>query len=142
VVAAASAVLLGVLQGFTPGKYRRAAKVPYPNHYASAESIATAETPELKQSKYLFNCAQRAHANYLENLPFALVGLLVGGVRYPLTATGLGVGWLVSRVLYWRGYIREDKTNGAGRYAGGAFWGFQLGFLALLGKTAFDIITA
>jgi glutathione S-transferase len=123
------------------GRFRRAAQVPYPNHYASAESIAAA-TPELKQNKYLFNCAQRSHANYLENLPLVLTGLLVGGVNYPRLATAFGVGWMVSRLVYWRGYLRTDKTNGSGRAAGSMFWVFQLGFLGLLGKTAFDLITA
>ena len=56
-------------------KYRKAAKVPYPNAYASA-----AEAKENKD-KYLFNCAQRAHANFIEHHPQFLVGLLVGGIR-------------------------------------------------------------
>ena len=55
--------------------YRRAAKVPYPNAYASA-----VECRENKD-KYLFNCAQRAHGNFLEHQPSMLVGLLVGGLK-------------------------------------------------------------
>ncbi|KAL8774235.1 MAG: hypothetical protein Q9209_000986 [Squamulea sp. 1 TL-2023] len=42
------------------GSYRRAAKVPYPNAYATA-----AEAKESKD-KYLFNCAQRSHVQFLE----------------------------------------------------------------------------
>ena len=57
------------------GPYRRAAKVPYPNAYASA-----AECKESKE-KYLFNCAQRSHANFLEHQPQMLVGLLIGGLK-------------------------------------------------------------
>ncbi len=57
------------------GSFRKAAKVPYPIAYASA-----AESKESKE-KYLFNCAQRAHANYLEHYPQMLVGLMVGGLR-------------------------------------------------------------
>ena len=61
--------------GMNVGFYRRAAKVPYPNAYASA-----AECKENKE-KYLFNCAVRSHANYLEHQPQVLVGMLIGGLK-------------------------------------------------------------
>ena len=91
---------------------RAAAKVPYPNAYASA-----AEAAESKE-KYLFNCAQRAHANYLESLPTFLVSLFVAGLKYPVWSAGLGAAWCVMRVLYGIGYLRTDKPKGTGRYAG------------------------
>ncbi|MCJ1459892.1 hypothetical protein MMC28_010271 [Mycoblastus sanguinarius] len=56
-------------------KYRKAAKVPYPNAY-----VTHAEAKESKEN-YLFNCAQRSHANLLEHQPQMLVGLLVGGLK-------------------------------------------------------------
>ncbi|KAL9615707.1 MAG: hypothetical protein Q9204_008685, partial [Flavoplaca sp. TL-2023a] len=42
------------------GRFRKAAKVPYPNAYATPD--------QMKESKahYLFNCAQRSHATFLE----------------------------------------------------------------------------
>jgi glutathione S-transferase len=118
---------------------RRPAQVPYPNAYASAESIAAA-TPELKKAKYLFNCSQRAHANYMENMPMILVSLLTAGVDYPLAATALGVTWIGFRGVYWWGYMRPEATKGEKRSAGGLMWVAQLGLLGLMGKTAWDIV--
>ncbi|MCJ1276547.1 hypothetical protein MMC21_004353 [Puttea exsequens] len=48
-------------------RFRGRAKVPYPNAYATH-----AEAKEDKE-KYLFNCAQRAHANFLEHQPSFLI---------------------------------------------------------------------
>lgn len=56
-------------------KYRKRAEVPYPNAYATAT-----ETKDNK-AKYLFNCAQRSHATYLEHWPTMLVGLFAGGLK-------------------------------------------------------------
>ena len=84
------------------GPYRRAAKVPYPNAYASA-----AECKESKE-KYLFNCAQRSHANFLEHQPQMLVGLLIGGLKcmwfaYPFVL-----------LLSWEGEKAENWGEGEG----------------------------
>ena len=57
------------------GEYRRAAKVAYPNAYAT-----NAEAKEDK-AKYLFNCAQRAHVSFTEHWPSMLIGLLAGGLK-------------------------------------------------------------
>jgi glutathione S-transferase len=121
---------------------RRGAGVPYPHAYASAESIAAADTPELKKKKYLFNCAQRAHQNYLENMPMLLTSMLIGGARHPRFATVCGIGWIAFRLRYWFGYMREDKTDGSGRLQGATFWAFQTTLLGLLVKTACDFIVA
>jgi glutathione S-transferase len=141
VATAAAAIFLGVWHGFVSSRYRKPAQVRYPDCFASAESIAAA-APDLKQKKYLFNCAQRAHANYLENLPGVLTALMVGGALYPKTSAGLGAAWVVSRIAYTLGYLRADKTEGKGRSAGTSFFLFQLGLLGVMGKTAFDLITA
>ncbi|KAI4255065.1 MAG: hypothetical protein LQ352_002739, partial [Teloschistes flavicans] len=42
------------------GQYRRRAKVPYPNAYATAQEMKE------DRDKYLFNCAQRSHITFLE----------------------------------------------------------------------------
>ena len=123
------------------GGFRKRAKVGYPNHYASQESIE-ASTAEDKKAKYLYNCAQRAHGNFLENYSAAAICTLVGGVAYPLTAAALGSVWTVFRIMYATGYTRDDKTKGEGRLVGSGFWLAQLGLYGLVGKMAFDMITA
>ncbi|KAL8700398.1 MAG: hypothetical protein Q9201_005474 [Fulgogasparrea decipioides] len=105
------------------GKYRTAAKVPYPNAYATAQ-----EAKESKE-KYLFNCAQRSHTNFLEHQPQFLLSLLVSGLKFPLFSATMGLLWDIARVHYANGYLRPDKTNGAGRRAGFWFYGPQLGLL-------------
>jgi glutathione S-transferase len=132
---------LSTIQGIRVTILRAEAKVPYPNAYASAESIAAA-SGDKKMRMYIFNCAQRAHQNYLENLPILLTGVLVGGLRHPLIAVGLGVGWMVFRIVYFIGYTRTDKKDGIGRMQGASFWAFQFSLLGLLAKTAFDFVWA
>ncbi|MCJ1257993.1 hypothetical protein MMC24_005821 [Lignoscripta atroalba] len=98
---------------------RKAAKVPYPNAYAPASEADPAVSPP----KYLFNCAQRAHANYLENQPQVLISLLIAGLKYPVLSAGLGVAWCVGRLMYAWGYSRKGKDGkgvegGKGRLIG------------------------
>ena len=50
------------------------AKVPFPNAYASAEEA------KASKEKHVFNCAQRAHANFLEHWEIMLVGMGVSGI--------------------------------------------------------------
>ncbi|KAF2400790.1 membrane-associated proteins in eicosanoid and glutathione metabolism [Trichodelitschia bisporula] len=124
------------------GSFRKAAGVPYPNAYASAEQIATA-TPEKKQALYLFNCAQRSHGNLLENLHIFLPAMLLAGLKYPLPVAIAGGFWNVFRVLYAVGYTRKDKTNGSGRIVGGALASLlQLVLMGVVGKLGYDVIKA
>lgn len=58
--------------------FRKAAKVQYPNCYA------TDAEAKVDKAKYLFNCAQRAHANFLEHHPTFLASLLISGLSYPV----------------------------------------------------------
>lgn len=50
--------------------------------------------------------AQRAHANYTENLTPFLGSLLIAGLRYPIIAASLGGAWTVSRTVYAYGYAK------------------------------------
>ncbi|MCJ1436399.1 hypothetical protein MMC27_005778 [Xylographa pallens] len=77
-LAAASTSVLNLWLGLYVGNYRKAARVPYPNAYATATEAAASK------EKYLFNCAQRSHAQFLEQLPPFLVTLLVSGLKYPV----------------------------------------------------------
>ncbi len=47
------------------------------------------------------------------------MGLLVGGLRYPVLSAGLGLAWCAGRVAYTIGYCRKDKEQGKGRTIGG-----------------------
>ena len=108
-----ASVFLTYIHFSMTGAARRAAKVPYPNCYATAED-ATKDP-----AKFAFNCSQRAHSNFLEQLPVFFVSMLVGGLKYPVAMSAMGSVWLVGRVLYAWGY-RTSKHNstGQGRYKG------------------------
>ncbi|KAJ4350876.1 hypothetical protein N0V95_004324, partial [Ascochyta clinopodiicola] len=78
---AATTHLLSIWHGTRIAPFRHAARVPHPHCSASAETIASAPTPQEKRALYLFNCAQRAHYNFLENYTAALSALLLAGLR-------------------------------------------------------------
>jgi glutathione S-transferase len=78
--------------------YRRNAKVPYPKPYADSGDHSAADA-ETKKAQYLWNCAQRAHGNYLEVQPSVALSLLISGVQYPVTAAALGSVWIVGRYV-------------------------------------------
>jgi glutathione S-transferase len=140
---AASTFVLSVWHGARVTPLRKPAKVPYPNCYASAESIVTCDDPKEKEAKYIFNCAQRAHANFMENYPVALTGLLISGLKYPVASAVTGVVWTVSRIAYAIGYTRRDRTDGKGRYSGGLgglFWAAQITWLGMVGKMGLDLV--
>lgn len=57
----------------------------------------------------------RAHYNTLEWLPMFLVGLWLFALYWnELVAAGLGVVWIVGRVLYAQGYVAEASKRGPG----------------------------
>ena len=114
---------------------RKAAKVPYPNSYAPRAEA------EQELAKYRFNCAQRAHANLLENLPNFVIAALIAGLRFPAAAAMLGVAWSAGRVVYARGYASSTiAQKGDGRYRGIWFFGAQLGLFALAGWTVVSLV--
>ncbi len=127
--------LLAMAHVVITGSKRKAAKCPYPNGYASAQEM------KANPAAYQFNCAQRAHAHFMENAPQTMMSMLVAGVMYPNATALLGVGWLVSRGLFLYGYIYSSKEKGAGRYVGNGFWLAQGGLWALVGMTAWNIIS-
>jgi glutathione S-transferase len=71
-------------------------------------------------------------SNYLENETSFIASLLVAGLKFPVAASVLGAGWIVSRILYAVGYTRADKEAGKGRLIGLPFWLFQLGLYGLV----------
>ncbi|EAU92743.1 hypothetical protein CC1G_01788 [Coprinopsis cinerea okayama7 len=112
-------LLLG--QSFAVSSARKKAGIDYPQAYA--------EKAQEKASKeaLIFNCAQRAHQNTLENLPAVYISTIVTGLRYPIPAAAACALWVVSRISYTRGYITGDPKKRVGLLYG-------LGSISLLGS--------
>ncbi|KAI8952641.1 membrane-associated proteins in eicosanoid and glutathione metabolism [Xylaria longipes] len=79
---------------------RKASGLKYPIPYA------TQEQADKDPKAFKFNLAQRAHANFGENLTPFLTGLLVAGLRYPTQATWAGSAWVVGRFAYAYAYTK------------------------------------
>eukprot|EP01016_Furgasonia_blochmanni_P017372 TRINITY_DN2018_c0_g2_i1.p1 TRINITY_DN2018_c0_g2~~TRINITY_DN2018_c0_g2_i1.p1 ORF type:complete len:179 (+),score=30.14 TRINITY_DN2018_c0_g2_i1:102-638(+) len=83
---------------------------------------------------WLFNNAQRAHLNFLEQLGIAVPAIILGGIYYPAQAVCLGSCYFVGRLLYSVGYMSEGGADS--REAGAYIAGFSL-----LGNIGFAIAT-
>ncbi|TFK30848.1 MAPEG-domain-containing protein [Coprinopsis marcescibilis] len=88
-------------------KTRQKANIKYPQTYADRQ--------QEKESKdaLIFNCAQRAHINTLENLPLVYLTTVVTGFHYPIYAAILCAAWVFGRVVYTLGYVsgNPDKVS-------------------------------
>lgn len=80
---------------------RRQYKVPYPAMYAEGKGQEAME----------FNCIQRSHQNTLEYLPNVLALQMAMGLKFPLAAGILGVGWTIGRLVYASGYSTGDPSK-------------------------------
>lgn len=75
---------------------------------------------------------QRSHQNTLEYLPNVLALQALMGLQFPVAAAGLGVGWVVARILYSLGYSTGDPgRRGPGSLLAG------LVYLGLIGGTMY-----
>jgi len=127
ILAATSTFVLSIVHGVNTGKFRKAAGIPYPTAYASNEDA------KARQEAYVFNCAQRAHANFTENQLSVVAPLLIAGTRWPIAAAVLGGTWTLGRYLYMVGYCKPELgANGKGRYRGSIQY---VGLVGLLGMT-------
>jgi len=122
ILAAASTFILNAIHATNTGKYRKAAAVKYPGAYAPSSRT--------DDEAHRFNCAQRAHANFIENQPSMLGSLLLAGIRFPVSAAVMGLGWSLSRYIYMVGYSAGGE-GGKGRYKGIYYYAFQAGLLGL-----------
>ncbi|KAJ6535977.1 membrane-associated proteins in eicosanoid and glutathione metabolism [Mycena vulgaris] len=106
VVAALMATMfLLVWQTVVVRKHRDRAGIHYPRAYAENQEVA-ASPLAMK-----FNCAQRAHQNTLETIPWIYVMTVVLATKYPLlSASSLGM-WIFSRIAYTLGYITGNPDN-------------------------------
>lgn len=112
--------------------------MPLPDSTSTSDSET--EDKALQKSRYLFNCAQRAHANFLENYTTFTLAMLIAGVRYPLISSVMGVAWGVQRVVYAVGYTRADKENGRGRLMGSGYALPQVVLMVLAGWTGWCLL--
>lgn len=123
-LAAASTVFVNVWHGIQTSKARKASGIGYPNTYA------TAEQAEKNPAAYQLNCAQRAHANFTENLTPILTSMLIAGTRFPIPTAVMGAGWLVSRVVYTIGYTSNGPKGRLTGSIGHNLFGLGLAFTA------------
>ncbi|SPO00598.1 related to MICROSOMAL GLUTATHIONE S-TRANSFERASE 3 [Cephalotrichum gorgonifer] len=140
-------ILSGVLttlvnqwQGGRVTSFRKAAGIPYPYHYASKEQVDAAESDSVRDRLNRFNCAQRAHGNFLENQGSTLFFIVAAGLRYPIASAALGAWWSFNRILFATGYTDLTKKNGSGRYRGAGQYLGTIGLFILTVKTAFDLL--
>jgi len=62
-----------------------------------------------------FERIYRVQANTLELMVMLLPGLLIAARFWPATwVAGIGVVYLIGRVLYWRAYVRNPAQRGPG----------------------------
>jgi glutathione S-transferase len=105
-LAASGGLILNTIHSFSIGTYfRPRAGIILPQLYATPEQAAA------DPNAYTYNCAQRAHANYVENLFPTIGAMLLGGLRYPGAATCLGVAWMGWRLVYFYNYTRPANYS-------------------------------
>ncbi|KAL2143123.1 hypothetical protein VTI28DRAFT_337 [Corynascus sepedonium] len=104
-LAASSTFVINIVHGFLTATSRKKAAIKYPNAYASAEQA------EKDPRAFTFNCAQRAHNNFTENLTPFLGALLISGLKYPTFAATLGGAWSLSRLVFAIGYTSKGPDG-------------------------------
>merc|ERR1711893_168708 len=93
----AGTFLLNLWQMLMVGRARKRFNVMYPKMYS--------------EDKEHFNCYQRAHQNYLENLPLFIALVILSSLYMPKYAAVLGGVWLVARAIYALGYYTGNPKN-------------------------------
>jgi glutathione S-transferase len=82
----------------------------------------------------------RAHYNTLEWLPMFLAGLWLFAIYWnELVAAGLGVVWIVGRILYATSYVSDPDKRGPGFIIQGITTGVLL--FGALGKIVYSLAT-
>jgi glutathione S-transferase len=83
--------------------------------------------------------AFRAHYNTLEWLPIFLVGMWLFAIYWSdIVAAALGVVWIVGRVLYQTGYVRDPAKRELGFLVQAAATGVLL--LGALGRLVYVLV--
>ncbi|WWD22362.1 hypothetical protein CI109_106853 [Kwoniella shandongensis] len=121
------AFMLNAFQQTTVTRLRKEAGVAYPNAYASdAEALK-----DIKKMK--FNCAQRAHANTIENIPYVFALFAFFSVFHPKVASASMLIWIAGRVSYTIGYVSGDPK----KRVGPAYFASYLGLATLFFGSAY-----
>ena len=82
----------------------------------------------------------RAHYNTLEWLPMFLVGMWLFAIYWnELAAAGLGVVWIIGRVLYAQGYVAEASKRSTGFLIQSVATGILL--FGALGRITYSLAT-
>ncbi|KAL7005745.1 hypothetical protein EMMF5_004660 [Cystobasidiomycetes sp. EMM_F5] len=99
---------------------------------------ASLEQEKANPAAKIFNCAQRAHGNTLENVHTLIVMTVWTGVLYPKFAAGACMVYLAGRIAYTLGYTTGDpKKRMRGTFG-------YLGFVPLLFSslyTSYRVVT-
>ncbi|KAJ7757075.1 hypothetical protein B0H16DRAFT_1537943 [Mycena metata] len=100
-----STVFLFVYQIRLTSKWRRISGIEYPRAYADKEEM------NANPNAVVFNCAQRAHQNTIENIIAIYPMTLITSIKHPyITAAAVGL-WTLSRLSYTRGYVTGDPQK-------------------------------
>ena len=106
------------------------ARFSYPKMYAEGFS---------EQAK-IFNCIQRGHQQALETYPQFLAASLVGGYRYPISATIGGLYWVLARVKYAEGYSTGDPKKRYEHWSSRGVWAGLLWQFGAAAATAVSLL--
>lgn len=107
---ASASFFLNTYHFMLTAKARGASGIKYPTPYA------TVEQAEKDPKAFKFNCAQRAHGNYVENFTPFLGALLISGLQFPVASATLGAAWVVGRVWYATGYVSQGPKGRSGGF--------------------------
>ncbi|KAI1391290.1 membrane-associated proteins in eicosanoid and glutathione metabolism [Hypoxylon trugodes] len=123
---AASSLFLNAVHVTLTVKARQASGLKYPTPYASQEQ------QEKDPKAYAFNCAQRAHANYTENLTPFLGALLISGLYFPTASAALGAAWVLGRLWYAIGYTSSGPAGRGKGFALSILPAYALNVMAVI----------
>ncbi|KAI9789660.1 MAG: hypothetical protein M1833_002277 [Piccolia ochrophora] len=138
VLITAFSMVLAVWHALQIGQFRKRAKVPFPHHYAPQRAY-----DKDARAANAFDCAQRAHGNYLENHPTVMMSMLVAGLEYPRSTAVLGGLWCVARIMYLVGYVTSGPgENGKRRRLGTWFFIPQVGLMGLLAFVGWGLLVS
>ncbi|KAJ7605116.1 hypothetical protein DFH06DRAFT_261023 [Mycena polygramma] len=103
-----STIFLLTAQTITVTSHRTRAGIEYPKLYADAQEMAASP------AAFVFNCAQRAHQNTVENIGMIYMMTALVATQYPVVAASALGMWVVSRAAYTIGYVGwgpESRNN-------------------------------